>query len=50
MTKTLTIEYEKFEEDDITVLSVVENDTVLRMFEGEESEELFDILTNEGKV
>lgn len=51
MNKTLTIEYEVFKEDFIIVLSVVdaENDTVLRIFEGEEAEELFDILTG-GKV
>ena len=49
MNKTLKIEYEVFEEENITVLSVVENDTVLKMFEGEEAKELYSLLT-EGKV
>lgn len=49
MNKTLKIEYEVFEEDDITVLSVVENDTVLNMFEGEKAEEVYRFLT-EGEI
>lgn len=48
MTKTLKIEYEVFEEDGITVLSVVENDTVLKMFEGKEAEDVYRLLTERG--
>lgn len=49
MNKTLTIEYEVFEEEGITVLSVVdsEKDMVLKMFEGVEAEELYKALTEE---
>lgn len=49
ITRTLTIEYEKFEEDGITVLSVVdENDTVVNMFEGEKAEEVYRLLVEGG--
>lgn len=46
MNKTLKIEYEAFEEENITVLSIIdENDTVLKMFEGKEAEEVYSLLT-----
>lgn len=49
MNKTLKIEYEVFEEDEITVLSVVDdNDTVLKMFEGKEAEDVYRLLTEGG--
>lgn len=47
MTKTLTIEYEVFEEENITVLSVVENDTVLKMFEGKEADDVYRLLVEQ---
>lgn len=49
MNKILTIEFEVFEEENITVLSVVdsEKDKVLKMFEGEKAENVFKLLTVE---
>ncbi|MDD5901726.1 MAG: hypothetical protein PUC73_12625 [Lachnospiraceae bacterium] len=49
MVKTLMIEYEIFEEERITVLSVVdsEKDIVLKMFNGVEAEELYKTLTED---
>ena len=51
MSKVLTIEYEEFKEEKITVLSVVdpENDNVLKMFEGKEAEEVYNLLVKEEK-
>lgn len=49
MNRKLTIEFEVFEEEKVTVLSVVdaETDTVLNMFEGEKAESLYKLLTEE---
>ena len=49
MNKTLTIEYEVFKEEGITVLSVIDNemDTVINMFKGEKAENLYKLLTEE---
>ena len=46
MNKTLTIEYEKFEDLGTKVMSIVdgEKDEVLNMFHGEEAEELYNKL------
>lgn len=51
MNKVLNIEYEVFEEDNITVLSVVdiEKDAVLKMFEGKEAEDVYNLLTKENE-
>lgn len=49
MVKKLVINYEEFEEDGITVMSVVdpETDTVLEMFTGDEAVEVFKMLGGE---
>lgn len=46
-TRTLTIEYETFPEDDMTVLSVVdpETDTAIFMANNEEADKLYEYLT-----
>lgn len=43
MNKTLTIEYEKFENIG-TVMSIVDGDVVINMFRNEEAEELYNKL------
>ena len=47
MNKTLVVEFEIFEEDEIKVLSVVdpEKDAVVKMFNGQEAEQIFKNLT-----
>lgn len=49
MNKKLTIEFEVFKEEKITILSVVDNetDTVLNMFEDEKAERVYKLLTGE---
>ena len=44
MKDTLTIEYEEFPEDDITVLSVSRGDECLWMFEGKEARRIYKLL------
>lgn len=49
-TRKLTINFEVFPEDDITVLTVTEGKNALNMFEGEKAVEMMKLLTTvEGK-